>query len=96
MRRAARVDSNQSEIVAALRKVGASVQPLHTVGQGCPDLLVAFRQTNLLMEVKDGQKPPSARALTEDEKEWIGSWKAPVFIVNSAEEAIGLLHMVTK
>ena len=40
MRRAARTDANQAEIVAALRGVGASVQPLHAVGQGCPDLLV--------------------------------------------------------
>lgn len=90
------MDDNQPEVVAALRKAGASVQPLHTVGQGCPDLLVGFRQKNFLMEVKDGSKPPSARKLTDDEEEWIGSWKAPVYIVNSAEEAIGLLHMVTK
>lgn len=96
MRRAARVDANQPEIVAALRKAGASVQPLHTVGQGCPDLLVAFRQHNFLLEVKDGSKPPSARTLTDDEKEWIGAWKAPVYIVNSAQEALGLLLTVTK
>lgn len=32
--RAARVDQNQAEIVAALRKAGASVQHLHTIGKG--------------------------------------------------------------
>ena len=39
MRRAARVDRNHSEIVEALRRVGASVQPLHGVHDGVPDLL---------------------------------------------------------
>ena len=34
MRRAAAVDANQPSIVGALRAVGASVQPLHSVGQG--------------------------------------------------------------
>ena len=64
MRRAARADSNQAEIVDALRKVGASVQPIHTVGGGVPDLLVGFRGQNYLFEVKDGEKAPSDRRLT--------------------------------
>ena len=96
MRRAAKVDANQSEIVAALRKVGVTVQPLHTIGQGCPDLLCAFRQVNFLLEVKDGSKPPSARKLTPDEAKWIGAWRAPVYIVNNALEAVGLLGHITR
>jgi hypothetical protein len=88
------VDDNQAQVVAALRKAGATVQPLHTIGKGCPDLLVGFRQVNLLLEVKDGQKPPSARKLTPDEKAWIGSWRAPVYIVNSPEQALTILETV--
>ena len=34
MRRAAKVDANQREVVAALRGAGASVQLLHAVGEG--------------------------------------------------------------
>jgi Holliday junction resolvase len=56
MRRAARVDRNQSEIVTALRSLGCSVQPLHTIGSGCPDLLIGIDGQNLLIEVKDGAK----------------------------------------
>ena len=37
---ASRVDSNQPEIVATLRGMGCSVQHLHAVGKGVPDLLV--------------------------------------------------------
>jgi len=89
MRRRGRVDANQKAIVAALRQVGASVQSLADIGHGCPDLLVGFRGRTLLMEVKDGSKVKSARALTPDEEEWIAAWKgAPVFVVESPEQAI--------
>jgi hypothetical protein len=94
MRRAARVDSNQSEIVAALRAVGVSVQPLHTVGKGCPDLLCGVRGTNLLLEIKDGNKPPSARKLTPDEAAWHESWRGQVAIVESVDEAIAAAQAV--
>ena len=43
MRRAAKIDSNHAEIVAALRGIGAYVMSLASVGGGCPDLLVGFR-----------------------------------------------------
>ncbi|MCC6794146.1 MAG: hypothetical protein IT366_03435 [Candidatus Hydrogenedentes bacterium] len=91
MRRAARVDANQGEIVAALRQIGASVQPLHTIGQGCPDLLCARGNNMYLLECKDGKKPPSKQQLTPDEANWIIGWQAPVHIVRSVEEAIAVV-----
>lgn len=91
MRRAAKVDANQSEIVDALRKIGASVTPIHTVGKGCPDLIAGFRGKNFLLEVKDGSKPPSARKLTDDEAIWFGNWKGEAHIVETAEQAIAIL-----
>ena len=91
MSRAAKVDSNQREIVAALRGVGVTVQTLHTVGKGCPDLLIGVRGTNLLIEVKDGAKPPSARKLTPDEEDWHAKWRGQVAIVESVEQALDLV-----
>lgn len=88
MRRAAKVDANQAEIVAALRKIGASVQPLHAVGAGCPDLLVGWRGITTLLEVKDGKKPPSARKLTEDQVKWHAEWRGQVTVVETVEQAI--------
>lgn len=88
MRRAAKVDANQPQIVAALRDVGASVQPLHAVGKGCPDLLVGFRGVNHLLEVKDGSLPPSARKLTEAQEEWHPSWRGNAVVVKSVDEAL--------
>lgn len=87
-RRAAAVDANQSDIIDALRKAGASVQPLHGVGMGCPDILVGFRGANLLMEIKDGDKVPSARKLTEWQEKWHILWEGQVAVVTSKEEAL--------
>lgn len=89
MRRAAAVDENQRTICNALRAVGATVQHLHQIGSGCPDLLVGYRTQTYLLEVKDGTKPPSRRALTADEKIWHSSWKGmPVAIVESVDDAL--------
>lgn len=88
MRRAAKVDANQAEIVAALRAVGAGVCDLSAVGEGCPDLLASFRGQWHLLEVKDGNKPPSARTLTADQVRWHGRHKAKAHVVNSVDEAL--------
>lgn len=69
-RYAAKVDTNQREIVNALRRIGAQVQPLHTIGKGCPDILVAHRGQWYVAEIKDGEKTKSKQVLTHDESEW--------------------------
>ena len=91
MRRAAKVDRNQREIVAALRGVGATVQPLHAVGQGCPDLLVGFRGRNILIEVKDWQAANSDRVLTDRQVEWHAGWKGFVCVVETPEAAVDVV-----
>ena len=83
MRRVARVDKNQAAIVEALRKIGATVQHLHTIGKGCPDLAVGFRSKNFFLECKVGKEP-----LTPDEREWMIGWHGQVCVVRSPEEAI--------
>jgi len=86
--RAARVDQNQAEIVYALRKVGATVQHLHKVGQGCPDLLVGFRSENFLMECKLMKK---ASKLNERQIKWHAEWRGSVHIVRSAQDAMTII-----
>jgi hypothetical protein len=87
MRHHAKIDANQPEIVAALRKAGCSVQSLASIGHGAPDLLVGRHGQNYLLEVKDGDKPVSRRSLTPLEKEWIDTWKGEVFVVTNTAEA---------
>jgi hypothetical protein len=88
MRRAAKIDANQPDIVKALVQAGCSVRSLAAVGQGFPDLIVGRQGWNYLLEVKDGTLSPSKRALTEDEAEFHASWRGNVFIVNTVAEAL--------
>lgn len=93
-RRAAKADANQPEIVAAFRAMGATVQHLHAVGAGCPDLLVGWQGRNLLVEVKDGAKAPSARKLTPAEVEFHEAWRGQVAIVETVEDAAAVLSHI--
>lgn len=89
MRRAAKVDENQSAIVRDLRKMGATVQLLHMVGAGCPDALVGWNGETFLLEIKDGSKPPSARKKTDAQVIWHDAWRGkPVAVVCNIVEAL--------
>lgn len=88
MRRFARIDDNQREIVELFRKLGFSVVMLHQVGNGCPDIMLGKHGVNTLVELKDGNKSPSKRKLTDGQKEFHESWQGEVFIVKSKAEAI--------
>lgn len=91
MRRAARIDDNQNELVQALRDMGASVAITSMVGSGFPDLVVGFRGRNFLFEIKDGSKPPSKRKLTEDEQRFFDAWRGTIFVVNNVNEALSFI-----
>jgi hypothetical protein len=91
MRRAGRRDANEQEIIKAMRAEGAYVKQIND--EGLFDLLVSYRGETLLVEVKDGAKPPSARRLTDAEQKFHDEWPgSDLYIVNSVEEAIALLR----
>lgn len=90
MRRQARADANQPNIVAALRRCGFVVAHCHTVGGGFPDLVISRNGWTGLVEVKDGDKPPSARKLTKDEADFHQKWPGEIFIVESVEDVLKL------
>lgn len=95
MRRAAKVDANQKEIVNEFRKLGCTVTPLHMVGQGCPDLVIGISGVNVLVEVKDGSKPPSERRLTDDQVLWHSAWRGmKVEIVISKADVVQLVNRI--
>lgn len=91
--RAAKIDANQDEIVTALRKVGATVQSLAGVGKGVPDLLVGYQGETYLIEVKDGDKVPSARKLTPDQEDWHGKWTGGTLrVANNVQDALNIIE----
>lgn len=93
---AKKVDANQSQIVAALRKCGASVAITSNLGRGFPDIVVGFGGQNFLVEIKDGAKTESAQKLTPDEESWHEGWRGQVAIIRNIQEAINLLNNNTK
>ena len=93
--RAAKIDANHEAVVLALRAAGATVQSLAGVGKGVPDLLVGYQGQTLLLEVKDGHKPPSKRALNEDQLRWHGRWNGGALaVVDSPDGALRILGVL--
>jgi hypothetical protein len=68
----------------------AAMKPVSTaaVGDGFPDIVVAFRGICIPLEVKDGSKSPSERRLTAAEQKWRDEWPGPYALVESPEEAV--------
>jgi hypothetical protein len=101
MRRAARRDDNEAEVVRALEQAGAAVQRLSE--PGCPDLLVSFRGVLSLLEVKlpltaRGAKSQRREAeggagdMTAAQVKWWREWRGKVpVIVRSADEALAAI-----
>ncbi len=92
MRKAARTDANQTKIVDALRDLGAVVNITSSLGDGFPDLVVSFLNRWFLIEIKDGDRPPSEKKLTPDEAEFHYKQRAPVFIVYTARDALLIVN----
>ena len=91
MRRAARVDANQSAIVAAMRSAGASVWPV-----GLPvDLLVGIGGVTVLVECKTltGKRAPKPASYTPLQAEFMAAWKGgPVATVTDIAGALRVLE----
>ncbi len=85
-----RVDVNQAEIVAALRKAGAVVVDTHVVGKGCPDLFVFSRMNGWQpIEVKTRYGTPTAA----QKKLHL---QAPVWMVITAEDALAVCGLLAR
>lgn len=95
MRRAARIDDNQNQVVDDLRKAGCEVFITSALGNGFPDLVVK-RERLLLVELKDPSKVPSARKLTPDEEEFARRFDDSVIVAETAAEILDALRAPTR
>jgi len=87
MRRAARVDANQAQIVSALRAAGAYVWII-----GLPvDLLVGYKGRNILVECKSGPK----KRLTALQSDFFENWTGGTLVrVDGPEAALRVLKVI--
>lgn len=89
MRRAAHIDGNHRDVVEALRRAGIAVLSLAAIGKGCPDLLCAFRETTVLLEVKNPDSDRGAPSkVGQGTVDFMAKWPGKVYVVWSAEEAV--------
>lgn len=84
------MDANQAELVRMIQQLGGSVQVLSDVGLGVPDLLVGWRQRNVLLEVKN---PQQRWCLTKDEELWHKTWRGQVAVVQTLDEVLRVLDV---
>lgn len=90
MRRAARADTNQPDIVRALRRGGASIWHTHTLGRGGPDIVVGYCGVNVLTEIKRDEREP----LTPAEIKFHSTWQGRIVTIRNEREAEQLLEQI--
>jgi hypothetical protein len=81
LRRAARIDQNQPEIVAKARSLGADWLHTHQLGRGFPDGFIGLNNLYFACEIK-GEKGK----LTEAQERLFAGLKSRPRIVRSAED----------
>jgi Holliday junction resolvase len=87
IRRAAKVDRNQPEIVSFFRKAGCSVAVTSSAHDGFPDLVVGFGGLTVLVEVKYGELPQSRQQLTPKQVDFFNEFKGAKTVVSTLQEA---------
>jgi len=86
-----RTDINQTEIINALRRVGATVHILSNLGDGCPDLLCGYRGKNYLLEVK---QPGNSRNLTPAQRTWHQLWRGQAVVIETTDHALRVIGAI--
>jgi len=94
LRRNARVDANQSEIVKALRKHGAHVLITSQL-KNAFDILVGYKGKLYIVEIKDGSKVKSNRKLTQGEQKCADGFESvgvTYHVIESVEQALEMIN----
>ena len=96
MRTRARKDDNHQSIIKTFRKLGVSVADTSQLGGGFPDIVVGLRGVNVLVEIKDGKKPPSARKLTPAETAFSESWGGWYAVVENDDDVLRVYNEIAR
>lgn len=87
--RNARVDANHSELVRLLQRAGCSVESLHRVGGGVPDLLVGRAYKNFLIEIKT-----ESGRLESTQIVWHRDWRGQVATARTIDDALRIVGLL--
>ncbi len=78
-----RKDANQNDIVEELEAAYCSVEDLHKVGGGVPDILVGHNIRNFLFEIK-----VEGEYLRPNQEKWHDIWRGQAITIWTAHEAL--------
>ena len=85
-------DANHKDICMWFKNLNCSVLDLHTVGFGCPDILVGFGGETLLVEIKS-----KSGELEDSQNKFINEWRGgKVHVVRTVEDVISLFSYADK
>lgn len=89
MRYGAKKDANHADIVDAMRKCGATVHDLSTMGGGVPDVIAWVKDQWRLVEVKNPKTGYGRRGLNKLQSKWLSQWRGgPVYVLKSVDDAL--------
>jgi hypothetical protein len=94
MRRAPRKDRNHAEVAQYLRAIGWRVFDTAAHGGGLGDLLVSRPGFAAVVEVKDGELPPSHRKLTLAEVKFSQDYAGPYIVALNPTDAEHQLRFI--
>jgi hypothetical protein len=87
-------DLNHAGIVKELKQIpGISVLDISSLGKGCGDILVGYRNLNFLFEIK---QPSQKNKFTKAEKYFHLIWNGQIATVTSSQEIINILNSFFK
>ncbi len=87
-------DTNHNELVNHFREFGLSVLIIADLANCC-DIVIALHGRTIMIEIKDGKKPPSARKLTSGEIAFKESWKGCWRLCESIKDADKIIAELT-
>lgn len=86
-----KIDLNHTKIKNALIRKGCKIISLASLRHGKPDLLVCYRNSLFLFEIKSEKGK-----LTKDEQQFFDEWSSEhgvnLFIVRSVEQALEIIE----
>ena len=95
MRTAARKDANHVQIVELFKILGWSVLDIAQL-KNCCDIFVSKHNITIAIEIKDGEKPPSQRKLTDGELKFKNEWKGLYEIVICDDDVLNINNKMFK
>jgi hypothetical protein len=92
MRKFARKDSNHDLVRGLFVENGWRVCDTHSLGGGVVDMFVARDGRTVAVEIKDWDKPPSHRVLTEAEQRFQREWPGEYLLITRQSDFLKWLE----